>query len=459
MRGSKDFPQDDWSGELERENFVKIVAIILLWIIFFFGAYSTISWCAGPELEDLFRGYDPLTGKQRRKRLRESKMPSINGFLKNKCLLVWRNFNLQWKRSKNHLWHICNLGSNWFSNSTSWKIYYWRLRSWKLNIQRLILKVQTKLEQVSSWTNSQLAVFSSARRKHWDSMGQGLIWAAYKGHLLEQRWKHRIRELEIQAAHTRSLWKSNWERTKHQLTQRLHNYLISLQTVRNRIYVGRQRSCLRLGGISSSQILSWMGNLHVAWSYNISYEEPPRSRAHLLGLWQYPKAPFSTADGIELWNDLDRRAATRRTRRVSGSSRLVLLFLCGLKLLHDAQRLRDPGQAMLRSQADIHWTSAIGSITKEPGWQMWCNKDDKGTDIGNVKHSEPIRQKESSMAETWKGRMSRMSVEGVVGFVMWDCAVVSVYGYVHPQSDVRKCSRIHRFPLTTVAFEGPIDKG
>jgi hypothetical protein len=90
---------------------------------------------------------------------------------------------------------------------------------------------------------------------------------------------------------------------------------------------------------------------------------------------------------------------------------------------------------------------------------MWCNKDDKGTDIRNVKHSGPIRQKESSMAETWKGRMSRMSVEGVVGFVMWDCAVVSVYGYVHPQSDVRKCSRIHRFPLTTVAFEGPIDKG
>ena len=106
MRGSKDFPQDDWSGEVERENFVKTVAIILLWIILFFGAYSTISWCAGPELEDLIRGYDPLTGKQRRKRLRESKMPSINRFLKNKCLLVWRSFNLLWKRSKNLLWHI-----------------------------------------------------------------------------------------------------------------------------------------------------------------------------------------------------------------------------------------------------------------------------------------------------------------------------------------------------------------
>ena len=202
-----------------------------------------------------------------------------------------------------------------------------------------------------------------------------------------------------------------------------------------------------------------MGNLYVAWSYNISYEEPPRSRAYSPDLWQYPKAPFSTADGVDLWNDLDRRAATRRARRVSGSSRLVLLFLCGLKLLHDAQRLRDPGQAMLKSHVDIYWTSKIGSITKEPVWLMWCYKDDKGTDIKKVKHSGPIRQKESSMAELWKGRMSRMSVEGVVGFVMWDCDVVSVYGYVHPQSEVRKCSRIHRFPLTTVTFEGPIDKG
>ena len=49
---------------------------------------------------------------------------------------------------------------------------------------------------------------------------------------------------------------------------------------------------------------------------------------------------------------------------------------------------------------------------------MWCNKDDKGTDIGKVKHSEPICQKESSMAEAWKSRMSRLSVEGVVGFVI-----------------------------------------
>ena len=145
---------------------MKTVAIILLWIIFFFGAYSTISWCVGLELEDLFREYNPLTGKQHRKMLRESRISSIDRFLKNKCLLVWRSFNLLWKRNKNLLWHIFNLGSSLLWNSTSWKIYYWRLRSWKLYIQRLILKVQIKLEQVSRWTNSQLAVFSSARRKH-----------------------------------------------------------------------------------------------------------------------------------------------------------------------------------------------------------------------------------------------------------------------------------------------------
>jgi hypothetical protein len=102
MRGHKDFPQDDWNGEFEKENFVKTLSILLLWIIFIFGAYSTISWCAGPELEDLFRGNEPFTGKQRRQRLRESKMPSINRFFKNIILLVWRSFNLQWKRNKNH---------------------------------------------------------------------------------------------------------------------------------------------------------------------------------------------------------------------------------------------------------------------------------------------------------------------------------------------------------------------
>jgi hypothetical protein len=244
MRGHKDFPQDDWNGESETEYFVKTLAILLLWIIFIFGAYHTISWCAGPELEDLFRGYDPLTGKQRRQRLRESKIPSINRIFKNKCLLVWRSFNLLWKRSNNHLWHIFNHGSNFFWNHTLWKIYYWRLRRWKLNIQRLIIKVQTKLEHFSSWTNFQLAAVSSARRKYWDSMGQGLVWAAYKGQLLEQGWNKRIKELETQAAHTRSLWKSKWERTKHQLTQRLQTHLMSLHVlapaVQDRLHVVRQ---------------------------------------------------------------------------------------------------------------------------------------------------------------------------------------------------------------------------
>ena len=139
MRGYKDFSQDDWNGESERENFVKTVAIILLWIIFLFGAYSTISWCAGPELEDLFKGYNSLTGKQRRKMLQESRGPSLDRFLKNKCVFVWRSFNLLWKRSKNQMWHSCNLlGSKLFGNSTLWKTLYWRICRWKINIQCLI---------------------------------------------------------------------------------------------------------------------------------------------------------------------------------------------------------------------------------------------------------------------------------------------------------------------------------
>ena len=55
--------------------------------------------------------------------------------------------------------------------------------------------------------------------------------------------------------------------------------------------------------------------------------------------------------------------------------------------------------------------------------------------------------------------MSRMSIEGVVGFVMWDCDVVSVYGYVHSQSNVRKCSRIHRLPLQRWRLKDPLIKG
>ena len=89
-----------------------------------------------------------------------------------------------------------------------------------------------------------------SEKKNWDSMGQGLIWAAYKGHLLEQHWKNRIRELDLQAVHMRRLWKSKWERTKHQLIQRLQTHLISLHVlalaVRDRLHVGRQQLCLRL---------------------------------------------------------------------------------------------------------------------------------------------------------------------------------------------------------------------
>ena len=63
-----------------------------------------------------------------------------------------------------------------------------------------------------------------------------------------------------------SLWRSKWERTKHQLTQRLQTHLTSLHVlafaVRDRLHVERQRLCLCLGD-ASSQILSWMGNLHV----------------------------------------------------------------------------------------------------------------------------------------------------------------------------------------------------
>ena len=67
-------------------------------------------------------------------------------------------------------------------------------------------------------------------------------------------------------------------------------------------------------------------------------------------LWQYPMATSPTDNGVADYAAMDRRTATRTTCRVSGSSRLVLLFLCGLKLLHDAQRLRDPGQVVQRSK-------------------------------------------------------------------------------------------------------------
>ena len=99
-------------------------------------------------------------------------------------------------------------------------------------------------------------------------MGQGLIWAAYEGYLLEQRWNDWIRELRLRVVHTRSLWKLKWERTKHQLTQRLRTHIISLNVlalaVRDRLHVERQRLCLCFEN-ASAQILSWRGNLYVEW--------------------------------------------------------------------------------------------------------------------------------------------------------------------------------------------------
>ena len=218
-------------------------------------------------------------------------------------------------------------------------------------------------------------------------MGEGLTWAAYKGYYsLKQGWKIWIRELVLQAVHMRSLWKSKWERTKHQL----QTHLMSLHTlalaVRDRLHVGRQRLCLRLGD-ASSQILSWMGNLYMEWWYTI-YNEPPRIRAYLLTLWQYLMATSSTENGVDDYAFLDRRTATRRTRRVLGSSRLVLLFLCGLKLLHDVQRLRDPGQAMLRSSMYVEENNASGSILMEPGWQKWLCEVVKGMDVWGAKRQD-----------------------------------------------------------------------
>jgi hypothetical protein len=35
---------------------------------------------------------------------------------------------------------------------------------------------------------------------------------------------------------------------------------------------------------------------------------------------------------------------------------------------------------------NLNWSSATGSITQEPGWQMWCCKD-KGMDTKRDKHS------------------------------------------------------------------------
>ena len=63
---------------------------------------------------------------------------------------------------------------------------------------------------------------------------------------------------------------------------------------------------------------------------------------------------------------------------------------------------------------------------------MWCNKDDKGTDIGNVKHSGPFRQKESSMAAIAKGRLF---VKVVVGHVKRERDVLTLVVWVCPPTE------------------------
>ena len=357
------------------------------------------------------------------------------------------------------MWHSCNLlGSKLFGNSTLWKILYWQICRWKINIQCLILKVATKLEQVSSWTNFQLEAFNSAKRKHWDSMGQGLIWAAYEGYLLEQRWNDWIRELRLRVVHTRSLWKRKWERTKHQLTQRIRTHIISLNVlalaVRDRLHVERQRLCLCFEN-ASAQILSWRGNLYVEWWYTI-FKEPSRKWAFLPNLWQSPKATSSTEDGVDDYAAADKRTATSRIRRVSGSSRLVLLFLCGLKLLHDAQRLRDPGQVVQRSSRYLEETNALGSILMEPGWQTWLCEVDKEMDGWRAEQAGLNRLPESSRMGNGK---RRTCVQGYVGHALRVCCVLSLYGYAHQSRKVREVSRLIRVTPSLVAFDGPIDKG
>ena len=64
MQGFYDFPQEVRGSLFEEEKFITSLAIIFLGILFISGTYSIIIWCAGPRLEDLFRGYVPLTGKQ-----------------------------------------------------------------------------------------------------------------------------------------------------------------------------------------------------------------------------------------------------------------------------------------------------------------------------------------------------------------------------------------------------------
>jgi hypothetical protein len=387
MQGFYDFPQEVRGSLFEEEKYITSLAIIFLGILFIYGTYSIITWCAGPRLEDLFRGYVPLTGKQRRHRQRESNKPSIKGILTNKFLLLWRSLILIFKRTKNQLWRFCNpIGPNLLWDSTSCKIVYWRLRRWKLNIQLLISKLQNKRERFANWMKLQLVAFSSTRKKYGNSLGKRLTWTAYKCHSLDQgwdrilndwkqrtkKWRKRCqneyqdfprkvqliatrldsvivlfsnwyREMELQVIHTRSRWKSKWERIKHQLIQRLNTYQVSLNTIiitlRDRLYMGQQWVCLILG-CALLQSFSWLETL-IREGCSRPSRRQPCIWVHLPNPWQPLMAPQSQCSDEQ--KTIVRRSASRKACSFSGLSRLALLYLCGLKLLFDEQRLRDPG--------------------------------------------------------------------------------------------------------------------
>ena len=235
--------------------------------------------------------------------------------------------------------------------------------------------------------NFQLVAFSSKRKKYLKSLEKSLIWAAYTCHSLDQGWgrilndwKQRTkkwrkiclneyqgfprkvqlivtrlhsvivlgsnwhRKIELQAIHTRSLWKSKWERIKHQLIQRLKTYQVSLNTkfitLRDRLlYMGQKWICLTLG-CALLQSFSWMETL-IREGCSRPSRRQPCIRVHLPNLWQPLMAPQSQCSDEQ--KTIVRRSASRRACRFSGLSRLALLYLCGLKLLFDEQRLRDPG--------------------------------------------------------------------------------------------------------------------
>ena len=149
--------------------------------------------------------------------------------------------------------------------------------------------------------------------------------------------------MELQTIHTRSRWKSKWERIKHQLTQRLKTHQVSLNTViitfRDRLYMGQRWVCLTLG-VALLQNFSWLEKL-----IKEGCIKPSRRqlciRVHLPNPWQPLMAPQSKCSDER--KAKGGRFASWRACRFSGLSRLALLYICGLKLLFDEQRLRDSG--------------------------------------------------------------------------------------------------------------------